>query len=882
MADGRDVTPAPRAGRAVSVRWALAAVVVVPLVALSVLAATTVSRATADAGISRDIAQRSREVRELAELETALAVETYFGAAVAALDSFGLPPGSIEDFIGLDVESEWAAARAEVDDVIPDDDAGRFTDLLGAARASDVDAGSIVSLYSRASEELADRFETTRVDLRELAASGPAPRRMARSIRTISDAAELRDQVGTMASNLFGARFPSEAPTGEAPRRLIGADARYEAARERIQTAVAGGSDAAEMLATIEQDPALLAFLASIDDTIRAITAGEPPVGDTIDFDAEAAMFMGSLVAIERYGDLVQQTAGELAELSAGLADDAVSSQRWVIAVALATVAVSLLIAVLIGRWIGVSVRDLGAAASGMDDGQLDERAAVAGPLEVRVAAQALNDAVGHLQSAERQALALASDDLDSPVLAERVPGQLGDSLQQALQRLATSMEEREEFRRRLHHEASHDALTTLPNRSAIIAGLGRALARSRRGGGSVAVLYVDLNGFKRINDQNGHATGDRVLRTIAERIRATTRESDLIGRLGGDEFVVVADPVADLDEAVALAHRLRAAISEPVPTATTTSVTPGASIGIAMGDTEELTPDEILRDADLAVYRAKETGSGVEVCDVDLRNELAHRYSVEERLAEAIDADQLELYYQPIVDAEDGAAVGVEALVRWPRPDGTIVPPDAFIPIAERSDLIIDLDRWVVESAATQLAEWTEHPTLGATSMSVNISARHVSTRGFAGEVMDILHRHGVEPRRLVVEVTESALLADLEHVVTELEHLRRRGVRIAIDDFGTGYTSLALLLQLPIDVLKLDRSLIERLDDPKDRSIVQLIIDTGHLLGVTITAEGIETADQAEDLATLGSDHLQGYHFARPVPVSQLADRMSGAPTG
>jgi predicted signal transduction protein with EAL and GGDEF domain len=371
------------------------------------------------------------------------------------------------------------------------------------------------------------------------------------------------------------------------------------------------------------------------------------------------------------------------------------------------------------------------------------------------------------------------------------------------------------------------------------------------------------------------------VLRTIAERIRATTRESDLIGRLGGDEFVVVADPVSDVDEAVALAHRIRAAISEPVPTATT-SVTPGASIGIAMGGCEDLTPDEILRDADLAVYRAKEQGSGVEVCDVELRDELAHRYSVEEQLAEAIEHDDLVLHFQAVVDSRDGVPVGVEALVRWPRHDGTVVPPDQFIPIAERSDLIIDVDRWVVERAVLQLAEWTAHPVLGSLSMSVNISARHVSTRGFAGEVMDTLHRHGVEPHRLVVEVTESALLADLEHVVTELEHLRRRGVRIAIDDFGTGYTSLALLLQLPIDVLKLDRSLIERLEDPKDRSIVQLIVDTGHLLGVTITAEGIETAAQASELAELGSDHLQGFLFARPVPAPELATNLEAAHAG
>ena len=321
------------------------------------------------------------------------------------------------------------------------------------------------------------------------------------------------------------------------------------------------------------------------------------------------------------------------------------------------------------------------------------------------------------------------------------------------------------------------------------------------------------------------------------------------------------------------LAQRIVETVAEPIDL-TNVHVTVGASIGIALADGADLTADELLRDADLAVYRAKAVGrGGIEICNEDLRNELAETADLSIAIRHAIEHDELIVHYQTIVDTRTEAVHALEALVRWQRPGHGLVPPDRFIGFAERSALIVDLDRWVLGAVASQIARWKGDPKFNGIPVAINVSRRHLAHDRFIEHVLEPLGHHGVDPSGIIIEVTESALLDDLTTAAVKLQHLRDHGVLVSIDDFGTGYTSLAHLRSLPVDILKIDRSFTANaMTDPHEASIVKLIIDTGHLLGATITAEGVETALEADKLTELGSDNLQGFYFARPLPPESV----------
>lgn len=492
------------------------------------------------------------------------------------------------------------------------------------------------------------------------------------------------------------------------------------------------------------------------------------------------------------------------------------------------------------------------------------------GPTEIREAMLAINEAAAHIELAERQAQVLAEGRLDDEVLNERAPGALGQSLQEAVQTLASSLNDREEFRRRLSHEATHDGLTQLANRKASLAQLEKSLSRTTRAGTMLAVMFIDLDGFKEINDNYGHPVGDAVLWTLGKRLHKALRSGDHVGRLGGDEFLVIAEPVAGAPEARMLANRVAQAISEPMEIdAVTVSVT--VSIGVAIADgVNGLTATELLHDADLAVYRAKELGrSRIELCDEALHAELTRRSLIEDALRHALPRDELTMYFQPILDAETAELSSLEALIRWDRPGIGMTPPDVFIPIAERTELISQIDNWVIRHVLRQLQAWSSTPGLRNVPISINISGRHLAADSFVSDILDPILHAGIDPSRLILEITESALLDDLDSAAEKLQMLRDHSIKIAIDDFGTGYTSLGHLRSLPIDILKIDRTFI---NDESASSLVKLIIDTGHLIGASITSEGIETPEQAAHFTELGSDALQGYLFARPMPADAV----------
>ncbi len=571
--------------------------------------------------------------------------------------------------------------------------------------------------------------------------------------------------------------------------------------------------------------------------------------------------------------EVVEVSLEEVDVAAAELVVDAQTDRRRIIGLTVLFMAQITGAAFALVLTVGRPIQRMADAARRLSLGQLDTQLDETGPTEVRMGARALNEATASLRIAESQAVALAEERLDDKVLGERAPGELGKSLQAAVDRLAVSLSDRDSFQRQLEHDAAHDHLTRLSNRAAILRHLNAALARTRRHRQAIALLFLDIDDFKGINDTHGHHTGDLVLQTIAERLLLAIRTGDLAGRLGGDEFVVVAEPVGDLDAALALSKRILAEVSKPI---TVEGVTfhPSVSIGVGISDgMSELSADELLRDADSAVYRAKSHGKGrVEVCDENLRSALRERDLLEQSIREAIDHDELRLFFQPSVSADDRSIVGVEALVRWERPGVGLVSPDAFIPAAERTDLILDIDRWVLGAAMGQLARWSSDPTLRSVSVAVNISGRHLGSGTLLYDVESAIKRHNIDPTNLVLEVTETALLEDITHAARELSVLQRLGVKIALDDFGTGFMSLAHLRLLPVDILKIDRSFVSEIESHADHSLVQLIVDTGHLLGVTITGEGVETETQAQVLSSMDVDHLQGYYFSRPVPAREI----------
>jgi diguanylate cyclase (GGDEF)-like protein len=421
-------------------------------------------------------------------------------------------------------------------------------------------------------------------------------------------------------------------------------------------------------------------------------------------------------------------------------------------------------------------------------------------------------------------------------------------------------------------HRALHDPLTGLPNRTLFLDRLEHAL--ERRGRGAVAVLFMDLDHFKVINDSLGHEAGDQLLCAFAPRLQESLRPTDTVARFGGDEFVVLCDDLGGEQDAVKLAERILAGLSAPLTVGSHelfTSVTIGLAVA-RCGDT----PEGLIRDADAAMYRAKARGRGrYELFDQAMRERVSERLRIETALRKALADGGLELHFQPIVALGDHSIVGAEALLRWNDPERGWIPPGDFIPIAEESGLIVPMGDWVIEEAARLARDWpAPRPGEPQPQVAVNLSARQVGNPGFPERLAEALERTGLAPERLSLEITETVLMEEAEAPMEAVRALKRLGVRLVLDDFGTGYSSLSYLNRLPIDVLKLDRSFIAPLREEGDATaaIVYGVVTMAEALGMTVVAEGVEEHAHVEKLRALGCDFAQGFLFARPMPVGEL----------
>jgi diguanylate cyclase (GGDEF)-like protein/PAS domain S-box-containing protein len=437
---------------------------------------------------------------------------------------------------------------------------------------------------------------------------------------------------------------------------------------------------------------------------------------------------------------------------------------------------------------------------------------------------------------------------------------------------IARDASERSRVEAELTRRALHDPLTGLPNRTLLHDRLSSALGRAERSGRWPTVLFIDLDHFKGVNDRLGHDGGDRLLVQVAHRLLAELRPSDTAARLGGDEFVVLGDAL-DAEAARTLAGRLLEAIGRPLDVdGAAISIT--ASIGVVEAG-PGTTADDLLRDADASMYRAKGAGRNrLQVFDDDLRADGARRLELATDLRRALSADELELWYQPQFAVDGLAVVGVEALVRWRHPDLGLLEPDTFLDVATETGIDVALDRWVLHRATRDAASWPTDASPSELVVWVNLSARSLTDGVLAETVLDTLAATGLPPTRLGVEVTERALARDIDVASQGLDRLRRAGVRVAIDDFGTGFSSLSWLERLPLDVLKIDRSFTGGLgaaDD--DTAIVRSVIAVAHGLGLSALAEGVETPEQVGLLRGLGCDRLQGFLLSPPITADDIA---------
>ena len=436
-------------------------------------------------------------------------------------------------------------------------------------------------------------------------------------------------------------------------------------------------------------------------------------------------------------------------------------------------------------------------------------------------------------------------------------------------------LRERRRLEAELSRSAFYDRLTGLPNRALLLDRVGHSLSWTRPDDDDpVALVLLDLDRFSVINESLGHATGDRLLEAVARRLETCLRPGDTVARFAGDEFAVLLDGIDEVAEAGRIADRIETALREPFDLDGREGFV-SASIGIATGIVGTTDPGELLRDAEIALYRAKADGSAAHhVFEPSMSAATTERLDLENDLRRAVERDELRLHYQPLVDLSTDAIVGVEALVRWHHPTRGLIPPLAFIPLAEATGLIASIGRWVLETACRQARAWQlEQPDRPKIRMSVNLSAREFAQADMVAQVSGVLAASGLDPDLLELEITETVLMDESDAAIDSLRALRALGVRLVLDDFGTGYSSLSYLKHMPLDAIKIDRSFVLELTaDATNLPIVQAVIALAHGLGIDVVAEGIETAEQLATLRELACDRGQGYHYARALPATEL----------
>ncbi len=849
--------------------------ILLPLVLLSALSISVVVDRHHDVSEARAVAEAVDDLDHLLRLRAAVFAER-LAEEISRPDR--RPPDDLldETSFGLSVVLDPDAFPAETDAALAAlDDDPISIDELDRIRAG-VDAGlqstaSAAARWRPLQEELDQRIERS-IDAIRRAAVLLADPELSRATAALDLAISAPPLAGHLVGSLSDLWL---APA--AARPALQSDVAVNATRFASVSDRLGTSSTPTVRAIWGDDRDMPAELrASLDEALAGeLSTPERQLGEPVEVGVALLEGIDWVVGVD---EVPAAATGAVRDLAADMAAAVERVERLTVGLTLLAVVASIGAAVLFGRSIVSPVRRLVDQANRVGGGELDlEPLELRGPPEVVRASAAFNDVVDNLVMLERKTHALADCDFEDPVLEQPLPGLLGASLQRSVRVLSGSIVEREQLQGRLVHQANHDALTGLANRAALVAELGEVHRQDRADGAQTAVVFIDLDDFKRANDRYGHAVGDEVLRVVGRRLQAEVAGAGVVARLGGDEFVVLVRPVTDWHAPVGLARRLVRAVSEPM-SIDDHWIRVGASAGVALSGSARArdgAPLDLLRCADLAVYSAKRrAGDAVSVYDEEMDRLVEDQEDLEDALSDALrdDAAGLGLAFQPILDAVDGHPTRVEALVRWNRPDRGEVSPAVFVPVAERSGLVVELDLWVLEAALAQLRTWSDVPSVCDLGVAVNVSGRSLVEPTFVEQCRDLLDAAGVPPGLLTVEVTETAIVTDLELAAAQLSQLRSMGIRVAIDDFGTGYTSVAHLRALPVDEIKIDSSFVQGLPDRESRVLVQMINELAHRLDVPTVAEGVETEVQVDAVREIGCDAVQGYLFARPMGADEL----------
>ena len=872
----RRPSPGPT-GRGVPLSVYVTALVLVPLLGVLALTGALVRSAVDRSGSAAEAARSVAAVAVLERVRVAVEQEVVPVLTVAALDSpelvaqLGLPAMFVET-ARTQAATGLEAARTATDAAVAEVPADS-----SAAPAAEAAATALAPLRGDGTGELsfADVVATYDGYLQVSDDLAQAQRRAGEGARDEDISAATRAAVADVAllsrtAQAAGREIPLFLSSLTEVDQAVGAEDWLSARAEYRAAAAALAGLTAPELQQAWADASATGPVPAVDAVLDAqAVPGAQPMGIL----AVQGLVTQSNSRSGKLADLID-TAVSRAE-AAAVADQAAarSTTTTTVVVCGALVLLTAAAVALVWRSLSRSLRRLAGRAQDVSEGTLVD-VEVGGPREVRTVSSALRAAVASLRRIQDQAGAVARGDLDHALLDEPLPGPLGEVVHASVQQIVSAVRARQELQSALTHQAEHDALTELPNRAQALRLASAALHRAQRSGAMIGLLFVDLDGFKAVNDGFGHAAGDEVLRQTAHRLHDAVRSGDVVCRLGGDEFVVLVEPAESEDDLVELANRLVETVSAPIVVGAST-VSVGASVGIATSRDGGTDADALLAQADAAVYRAKAAGRGrAELFDEALRAQLVERSELQAAIAAGLAGGEMRLVYQPVHDVRSGAVIGYEALIRWDRPGHGTVPPDLFIGAAEASRLICDLDRWVLAEATSQLAAWRDAPgpaRPGEPTVAVNISGRHLVDSRVVADVAAALTASGLPAELLVLEVTETVLVDDptaYEHLAT----LRATGVGIAIDDFGTGYTSIGQLRSMPVDTLKIDRSFIAS-DEPSHRTLVGMMIHAAHAFGLTVVAEGVEEPCQLEALRADSCDQVQGYLMSRPVPPEEAA---------
>lgn len=472
----------------------------------------------------------------------------------------------------------------------------------------------------------------------------------------------------------------------------------------------------------------------------------------------------------------------------------------------------------------------------------------------------------------------LAAQALQSGAQDYLVKGQIDRSTLERSIRYAIErnrlLEQLEESKRLQRHLAYHDALTILPNRHLLHDRLQQALAQSKRSGKLAALLFLDLDGFKRINDTLGHGIGDLLLKSVAKRLKTTVRQVDTVARLGGDEFTIVLLEINHAQDAKDVAQKILKVISQPYKIEEH-ELFVTASVGISIYPDDGSDIESLIRKADIAMYRAKGQGkNNYQVYNLSMDAKFFERLTLENSLRKAVENEELVAYYQPQVDLRTGEITGVEALVRWQHQKFGLVPPDKFIPLAEETGVILEIDEWMMKTACRQIKNW-EREGIANIRVAVNLSTRQFRQKNLTEKVAQILNDSAVQPKNLCLEITENEVMHNIETTVEILQALKKMGVLLSLDDFGTGYSSLSYLKRFPIDILKIDRTFVNGIpSDRDDTAISTAIVVLAHSMELKVIAEGVEEPEQIAFLQSLQCDEIQGFYFSRPLNAETVTD--------